>query len=958
MAYFSSLFSSSPISSSPEALFFTPLSHRARSTPPEQSPVSPTLGRSPSRSVEDEIGTPGLDENGEEFTGFSDLENIDSDVRFTVNTPFKDTQGQPQQFESEATAYIWLQACAKAEGFAVKMGRHKKRRKTSTVYHRRFNCVCGGPKHNSKLSSPQKKRKGRGKNTGCQWHCIIIEEGGIWQGHHPGHLSTVHNHPRSFGATYPAQRRCQRQTLPGVQDRILADAKVKTITRKETFIAVSQQFPGLEIKLNDIFNIQTKKQNEVDNSLPTIQAMIQSMGEAFSFHYSVDERQQLDSMVFIEKASLKLLQRWPYSIILDATYKTNKFGMYLIDIVGVTSTGRTYIIAQAFLSAEGEDDYAFILEWLKGVYINLGLEMPLTITTDRALGLIKALKAIFPTSYHLLCTVHINRDVLAWCKKHWQEELLANTGGNPVLFDSDEDLPHDPTRTFSTTNTTENSLISTEEREEYLQTREMKFLLKWNAVIHATQLTGERGYEKAWQDLRLYYLAENPEIVSYLEDTWIGPFKKAFCQAWTNLVRHFGCTTTNRSEGSHRGVKRKLPQRRLHIRTVIDIMQANLEVSNKEHLDNVETDRTSVGNYFAKPVLFKVKHRVSIYAIRKLEEHLAFFKENHLSALPRCKGSFTRIWGVPCAHTVYTKIEAVECLEIEDFHPKWHLGRPQDFPLINPALLLRDPVVVRDGKNKGKTSKTGRIWSRFEHVNQDGVIMTTPRRQKAAIPGQKTSSSPRKQACTIPYWKYSRNGKGLPAPTPEEAIRITEARSGQPRDEFGFRVASNYLDLEGRCRIDNDPIALHDEHGWTHITACGNAFTDPFDDEVHPEYEEELYTYFGDVLMTPTEKRLQTEMLQQWSECEANPRYIYTWKRPQGQPQLDTVVNSIEQEIEQDPPTSPRVLKSALKRQHEPEPELEEVNSEVHETQGAYRGTRSRSRSVAPSRKRVRFSEV
>jgi hypothetical protein len=248
------------------------------------------------------------------------------------------------------------------------------------------------------------------------------------------------------------------------------------------------------------------------------------------------------------------------------------------------------------------------------------------------------------------------------------------------------------------------------------------------------------------------------------------------------------------------------------------------------------------------------------------------------------------------------------------------------------------------------------MWSRFEHVNQDGVIMTTPRRQKAATPGQKTSSSPRKQACTIPYWKYSRNGKGLPAPTPEEAIRITEARSGQPRDEFGFRVASNYLDLEGRCRIDNDPIALHDEHGWTHITACGNAYTDPFDDEVHPEYEEELYTYFGDVLMTPTEKGLQTEMLQQWSECEANPRYIYTWKKSQGQPQLDTVVNSIEQEIEQDPPTSPRVLKSALKRQHEPE--LEEVNSEVHETQGAYRGTRSRSRSVAPSRKRVRFSEV
>jgi hypothetical protein len=108
--------------------------------------------------------------------------------------------------------------------------------------------------------------------------------------------------------------------------------------------------------------------------------------------------------------------------------------------------------------------------------------------------------------------------------------------------------------------------------------------------------------------------------------------------------------------------------------------------------------------------------------------------------------------------------------------------------------------------------------------------------------------------------------------------------------------------------------------------------------------------------MTPTEKTLQTEMLQQWSECEAKPRYIYTWKRrPQPQPQVDTVVDSIEQEIEQATPT-PQVLKSALKRRRE-DTEQEEVDSEVPETQGAYRGTRSRSRSVAPLRKRVRFSE-
>jgi hypothetical protein len=75
--------------------------------------------------------------------------------------------------------------------------------------------------------------------------------------------------------------------------------------------------------------------------------------------------------------------------------------------------------------------------------------------------------------------------------------ILINVGGNSILFDSDKDLPHDLTQDLSTGNSAENSLISTEERKEYLQTREEKFLLKWNAAIHATHLTGDGGYRKA-----------------------------------------------------------------------------------------------------------------------------------------------------------------------------------------------------------------------------------------------------------------------------------------------------------------------------------------------------------------------------------------------------------------------------------------------------------------------------
>jgi MULE transposase domain len=961
MAYFSNLFTSSPTTSSPEALFFTPLSNRARSTSPGQSPVSPTPGRLLLLGVEAELNTSTPGQNEDEFTGFSDSEGSNNDTCFTISVPTHDLEGQPMQFVSRDTAFSYLQTWAGSKGFAIKRGRTTTRSDKITVYKQTFHCVCGSSKHNSNTASPLKKRKGRGKNVACSWHCIMLEQRGIWRAH-MGHCSksslepsNLHTHPITNAGEYPTHRRRARQYEPGIQARILADHKVKTITRKETHIAVSQQFPGVDINLKDIFNIQAKKQFEKDDNLPAVQALIRDMGESFHFHYSIDENERLVNLIFLEKSALDLLRRWSFTIVLDATYKTNKFGLYLVDIVGTTGSGKTFIIAQALLSAEGEDDYGWMLEWLKDVYVKTGLDMPISITSDRALGLLAALKKVFPSSHHLLCTVHINRDVLTWCKTFWQDELLTNVGGQPLSFSSDDETPQNSTPDIATAASTDNGLISTEERAEYITSRTERFLLSWNAVMNATTLTGEQGFETAWKKLRLYYLGEAPEIVTYLENTWM-LYKKSFCKAWTNLIRHFGNTTSNRAEGSHRGVKKKLPQRRLHIRTVVDIMKAYLEVINKDHLKDVEHDRTSIGNYFIRPVLHKVKHRVSIFAIRKIEEHLSFFKEKHLSALPRCKGSFSRTWGIPCAHTVYAKAEALDRLEISDFHPQWHLRRERDFPLIDPSLLLRDPLVVRDSKSKGKASKTGRMWSRFEHVDQDTMVMTTPKPhgQMTALSGQRTPLSPRKQA-PMPYWKYTKNGKGPPAPSTEESIRLACTRLGRPRVEYDFAAASYYLDLEGRCRISDDPVALHDEHGWTHITACGNARTDPFDDKAYPEYEEELYTYFGDVLMTPSEKGIQAEMLQQWSECQANPRYVYTWKDPQTkpQPQQDTVVDSIEQDI---PPPPPRVLKSALKRQHEPE--QEEVDSEVvFETQGAYRGTRSRSRSVAP-RKRVRFSET
>ena len=100
---------------------------------------------------------------------------------------------------------------------------------------------------------------------------------------------------------------------------------------------------------------------------------------------------------------------------MDCTYKTNRYRMPLLEIVGVTSTDMTFYVCFAYLQVECKENYAWALGVLRSI-IGDGI-LPDVIVTDRELSLMKAISIVFPGATHLLCKWHINRNVLARCKK-------------------------------------------------------------------------------------------------------------------------------------------------------------------------------------------------------------------------------------------------------------------------------------------------------------------------------------------------------------------------------------------------------------------------------------------------------------------------------------------------------------------------------------------------------------
>lgn len=77
----------------------------------------------------------------------------------------------------------------------------------------------------------------------------------------------------------------------------------------------------------------------------------------------------VEEIMWSHPDSIKLLRMFPTVLIMDCTFKTNKYALPLLEIVGVTSTELTFPVAFAYLSHERYDDYTWVLQSLRDLMV-------------------------------------------------------------------------------------------------------------------------------------------------------------------------------------------------------------------------------------------------------------------------------------------------------------------------------------------------------------------------------------------------------------------------------------------------------------------------------------------------------------------------------------------------------------------------------------------------------------
>ncbi|XP_074313512.1 uncharacterized protein LOC141648686 [Silene latifolia] len=65
--------------------------------------------------------------------------------------------------------------------------------------------------------------------------------------------------------------------------------------------------------------------------------------------------------------AVKMFRSYYYVVLIDSTYKTNEYRLPLVEMVGVTPVGKSFVIAYALVTHESEEKYLWVLRKLKAL---------------------------------------------------------------------------------------------------------------------------------------------------------------------------------------------------------------------------------------------------------------------------------------------------------------------------------------------------------------------------------------------------------------------------------------------------------------------------------------------------------------------------------------------------------------------------------------------------------------
>ncbi|XP_058217748.1 PKS-NRPS hybrid synthetase cheA-like [Rhododendron vialii] len=603
-------------------------------------------------------------------------------------------------FASEDMLRDWITSTGKENGFVIIIKSAERMTKNRRP-RMRFACERGGKFrpfiNKAKDKGGNVKENGNGKEakakkiarvTGTkkcecpfQLRCVKGLEGWtvtVYNGNH--------NHPPAKqleGHAYPAR-------LSLEQSNMLVDMCVSSLSTPREILSLIKGKDEFNVSsIKTIYNARYKhgfKDRAGRSQMQYLLAKLQEYGY-IEFNRK-DDNDCVKDLFWSHPTSGDMLRAFPRVLLMDCTYKTNRYRFPLLQIVGITSTERTFSAAFAFIDGEKEENYTWVLEKLKSIMDPAAL--PGVIVTDRELALVNAITRVFPTASHLLCRWHIGQNVYAKCRKMFDETTWA------------------------------------------------LFKHAWDSLVYSPTIS---LYEQTLCTMKREFVLY-PDALLYVETNWLGPYRQKFVSAWTNNVMHFGNLTSNRVESEHAKLKSHVANCQANFSAAWAKMHDLVKLQITDIKGSFEKSLNCWQHQFRIPIFDHLRGATSQTAMGLMLPEIKKIDDMVVEDKVDCGCPIRRIHGLPCAHEIAPFKNRGEPIPLSLINDHWKMlsfEKHKDDGAI--LKLMNADWNIFMAKMVGQNPMTHMHWMKTLKpiLNPSTISLSSPQ-QKVQTRGRKSGS--------------------------------------------------------------------------------------------------------------------------------------------------------------------------------------------------------------------------
>ncbi|XP_045830906.1 PKS-NRPS hybrid synthetase cheA-like [Trifolium pratense] len=592
----------------------------------------------------------------------------------------------------------WAREIALKLKFAIVIGKSDNGSDKRKQYFR-LDCERGGRyvSTNKKLKSDQTGTR----KCGCPfrlrgychadktWHLTVVN------GKHNHELDKAVEGHLIVGRLKPEERQCMEEMSRNL------------VPPKNIMSTLKDRDPNNKTTAKQLYNLSHRLKLKMRASMTEMQHLSKRLVETGYFfkHRTVvaDGSEHVQDIFFAHPKSISLFNSFPTVLLMDSTYKTNKYKMPLFEIVGFTSTGRSFNVGFAWLTNEREDNFTWALEQCVSLLRNEDVR-PKVIVTDRDLALMNAVSEVFPTSAAMVCRFHVKKNVSSKMK----EIVKIKNGENEKQTDV------------------------------------------WDQITDAFNDVLESPTEKEYADNVMVFrelCARWPKFLRYVEETVLDTDKERVVNAWVDQHMHMGNHTTNRAESCHGVLKG-------YLKDGNGDLVKGWEAINKMLISQFTEVQGEFGRsmsvaehrYDDDPLYAFLFYKISRKAMDHIYDEANRVEECGMDS-KKCGCVMRRTYGLPCACLIAKKIKNNKPIRLDEIHPQWKKLCFEDEPA--PGDVADDYDCLAEWKAIQERLKTADVSVKNDIRNQLRLIAypeTTsvkPPLQKAKTKGARKKKSVR-----------------------------------------------------------------------------------------------------------------------------------------------------------------------------------------------------------------------